>query len=378
MNAPNKTQYKVQCLQTGLCKQTLLSGLPSQAIGVPKIFMMDIMHLSVLNDPDLLLGLWRGTIDCYKPDNQLTWDWATLSKQKIWISHGDTVVTWVVFIPSSFGCAPRNPAKKINSGYKAWEFEIYIYGIGPTLFRHILPAPYWRNFCKLVTGIWILQRHVIAREDLHRAHQLLCEFAQEFEDLYSRSMEARIHFVRHSIHLLTHMAPETVRASPLSCYAQWALETIIGNLGREIRSDREPYANLTERAVLRAQTNSLRAQYPGVKIDVREKDPNALPPGARDLGGRYALLPRCDSAARPLSVGEYQALMKYWEDMDWPNKNNWPNGVVRWARLRLPNGQRARSTWFESTSQTPLRQTSCVEVCISLFLFILGYLNCSY
>ena len=58
MNAPNKTQYKVRRLQTGLCKQTLLSGLPSQAIGVPKIFTMDIMHLSVLNDPDLLLGLW--------------------------------------------------------------------------------------------------------------------------------------------------------------------------------------------------------------------------------------------------------------------------------------------------------------------------------
>lgn len=35
-----------------------------------------------------------------------------------------------------------NPVKRINSGYKAWEFEIYIYGLGLTLFRHILSAKY--------------------------------------------------------------------------------------------------------------------------------------------------------------------------------------------------------------------------------------------
>ena len=29
---------------------------------------------------------------------------------------------------------PQDPAKKLNTGYKAWEFQQYIYGLGPTLF----------------------------------------------------------------------------------------------------------------------------------------------------------------------------------------------------------------------------------------------------
>jgi len=42
------------------------------------------------------------------------------------------------FIPSSFGHAPWNPAEKVNSGYKAWEFQLYLVGLGPSLLRHIL------------------------------------------------------------------------------------------------------------------------------------------------------------------------------------------------------------------------------------------------
>ncbi|KAI0279678.1 hypothetical protein BC826DRAFT_889522, partial [Russula brevipes] len=34
----------------------------------------------------------------------------------------------------------------------------------------------------------------------------------------------------------------------------------------------------------------------------------------------------------------------------------------RWARLQLPNGQRARSIWSESNARSSLRRTSCVEI----------------
>ena len=83
------------------------------------------------------------------------------------------------------------------------------------------------------------------------------EFALEFEDLYYQCMESRIHFVRHSVHLLMHMGPETFHIGPLACYVQWTLETAIGNLDREIRQDRDIFTNLTQRAVIRAQVNSL-------------------------------------------------------------------------------------------------------------------------
>ena len=42
---------------------------------------------------------------------------------------------------------------------------------------------------------------------------------------------------------------------------------------------------------------------------------------------------------------EKEALLKYLEDMD--NLNEWQPMVTRWARLRLPNGQIARSAWKE-------------------------------
>ncbi|KAI0282450.1 hypothetical protein BC826DRAFT_921758 [Russula brevipes] len=317
------------------------------------------MHLSVLNDPDLLLGLWRGTLKCYPPDDVSTWDWAVLKDKKIWKAHGDSIEAATPFIPSSFGRAPRNPADKINSGYKAWEFQLYIYGLGPVLLRHILPQRYWEHYCKLVSGIQVLQRPEVTPDDLRYANIALKDFVRDFEALYYQHKACRIHFVRHSVHLLTHIAPETVRAGPLSCYAQWTMETAIGNLGKEIRQDKDPYRNLEERGVIRAQINSLMAMYPTLNINYGA---HGLSIHAHEFPDGFAFLPRCDSTARPMARGEYDALMIYWQHEGWPNRSSWPNVIFRWARLQLPNGQRARSIWSESNTRTSLRQTSCVEI----------------
>ena len=73
LEASNLLQYKDHCLKTGLCKQTILSRL-REGLG-PNIFPLDIMHLINLNDPDLFLGLWRGTVKVYPPDTLELWDW---------------------------------------------------------------------------------------------------------------------------------------------------------------------------------------------------------------------------------------------------------------------------------------------------------------
>lgn len=204
LGAGNLSQYRDRRLETGLCKQTILSGL-QEGLGIPNIFPLDIMHLINLNDPDLFLGLWRGTLKVYPPDQLELWDWRVLVGE-VWQAHGKTVALATPFIPSSFGCAPRNPAEKINSGYKAWEFQIYLLGLGPALLRHILPKKYWVNFCKYVSGVCLLQQWVISPNDLQQGHRLLCSFVKEFEELYYQRREERIHFIRQSIHLLTHIA----------------------------------------------------------------------------------------------------------------------------------------------------------------------------
>src|SRR6266567_2990342 len=248
LGANNPTQFKDRHLETGLCKQTIFSGLCS-GLGIPNMFPLDIMHLVNLNDPDLLLGLWRGMVKVYPSDNMELWNWRVLVGN-VWQAHGKTVALATPFIPSSFGHAPRNPAEKINSGYKVWEFQIYLIGLGSALLQYILPREFWLNYCKYVSGIRILQQWVIFMDDLRRGHKLLCEFAQEFEQLYYQRRAEQIHFVRQSIHLLTHLAPETICVGPLSCYAQWTIETAIGNLGEEIRMDRDAYANIAQRGVV--------------------------------------------------------------------------------------------------------------------------------
>jgi hypothetical protein len=351
LGANNPTQFKDRCLDTGLCKQTIFSGLRC-SLGIPNIFPLDIMHLVNLNNPDLLLGLWRGTIKVYPPDNIELWNWRVLVGN-VWQAHGKTVALATPFIPSSFGRVPRNPAEKINFGYKAWEFQVYLIGLSPALFRYILPKDYyWLNYCKYVSGIRILQQWVISPDDLRRGHRLICEFAQEFEQLYYQCRADRIHFVRQSIHILTHLASETIHVGPLSCYSQWTIETAIGSLGEEIRLDHDPYANIAQRGVLHAQLNSILAMFP--HLDLVNVDGDSLLCGAIDLGNGYVLLHMCQSTAMPVTDAEESAILRYWEARGWPNQDGWPRVVKRWSRLQLPNGQRARSRWYESHSTRPL------------------------
>jgi hypothetical protein len=154
------------------------------------------------------------------------------------------------------------------------------------------------------------------------------------------------------------MASETVRVGPLACYAQWTLETATGNLGDEIRQDKDPYTNILVRGVLQAQLNSILAMLPNLKL----KKDDGLPLGAKDLGNGYALLRACEDTAKPVTETDAAAIMIYWGQMDWPNRDRWPRAVMRRSRLRLPNGQTARTSWIGSRSRRPLRRTSCVKV----------------
>jgi hypothetical protein len=195
------------------------------------------------------------------------------------------------------------------------------------------------------------------------AHKLLVDFVTEYEELYYQCMESCIHFVRQSIHLLVHMAPKTLQLGPLACYAQWTLETTIGNLGREICQDQDLYANLTQHAILWAQTNSLHARFPGVKLEFGVCGAAASNQMCKfDNAPGYVFHPCREKVPSPVGEDELEALMVYWRAQNWPNGEQWHNALCRWAKLRLPNGQMARSVWYESSVSMKLCHTSCVEV----------------
>ena len=70
----------------------------------------------------------------------------------------------------------------------------------------------------------------------------------------------------------------------------------------------------------------------------------------------FKFLPRCKEFPSPLSEDELVAFKTYWTKQHWPNADAWPNAVCRWAKIQLPDGQKAHSVWYKSGVNTKLRQ----------------------
>ena len=127
----NQAEYERNRKLTGISKPSILNGLdPDFTLPVPLCFSVDLMHLLSLNLGELLIPLWRGTSTCDTADDKSTWDWATL-KGNVWVEHGKLVAAATPYFPALFHCPPRNPVKKINSGYKATEYYLYLFALGP-------------------------------------------------------------------------------------------------------------------------------------------------------------------------------------------------------------------------------------------------------
>jgi hypothetical protein len=160
--------------------------------------------------------------------------------------------------------------------------------------------------------------------------------------------------VRPSIHAVIHLARETIRCGPLNLLAQWALENTIGNLGQEVHQHSNPYANLSERALLRAQMNTLKAIHPEL-----ETGDNPHPRGSLVLKNGYVLLRARDRTPHRIQdQDEAQTIHDFLMQCRLPPMHS----IVRWARLQLPNGDIARSAWKELQNRNT-RTSHNVQVC---------------
>ena len=90
-----------------------------------------------------------------------------------------------------------------------------------------------------------------------------------------------------------------------------------------------------------------------------EPEENPIPWGGRDLGDGYVLLTATDTAKRSIQGCESVALSEYLATKGVELPANQVLSVVRWAWLRLPNGQVARTSWKES--QKPLSKSRCAR-----------------
>lgn len=359
----DNASYETRRRETGIARPSIFSGFPSDHIlDLPGCFPADLMHLISINIPELLLKLWRGQFKCHSTDDKATWDWVCLTGE-VWKLHGKQVEELLKFLPNSFDRPPRNPEEKLSSGYKAWEFLTYIYGYGPALFHGILPEKYWVHFCKLVRGVRLIHQRKATPEELLEAHQLLIQFVLEFEELYYQRKACRLHFCRQSIHALLHLVPEIIRLGPGAYYTQWTMERTIGNLGEEIKQHSNPYANLSQRAIRRAQINTLTRLIPDL---VPEKP---LPSSSHSLDGGYVLLGGKDEFKFCPEDKERTVILAYLEDAAGEQVDpGWGLGIIRWARLRLPNLQIVRAWWKEKHLRRVPRMGRNIMVCLSLSL----------
>ena len=341
LSSPYETEYRRRRLDTGIRKASIFSGL-CRILQLPTCFPGDAMHQPVINLTGLMLELWREQGNCREGDTSKdAWPWAVL-KGAVWKAHGKAVAEAARYFPQSFGRTPRNPAEKLSSGYKAWELLLYFYGLGPGLFIKLLPEAYYRHYCKLVVGIRIMYQHAISPSQLQLAYQHLLEWVIEFEILYYQQKTKRLHFVRQCVHSLVHLVPETLRVGPPSLSAQWTMERMIGHFGSLIKQPSNPFANLAEQARKVAEVNAIVAMWPNLE------QVQTNPRGSVDLGDGYLLLWPRDEKPYQLSPAEWNAFDGFCSSI--PNTGGTTRkSVYRWGRLRIPNGQTARSYWKEVT-----------------------------
>ncbi|EPQ50059.1 hypothetical protein GLOTRDRAFT_51086 [Gloeophyllum trabeum ATCC 11539] len=307
------------------------------------------MHLPALNIPDLLIPLWRGTLECPGEDKR-TWEWAVL-RGDVWINHGATVASCRPYLPTSFGRAPRNPAEKISSGYKAIKYMNYIYALGPGVFYDVLPLRFWQNFCKLVYGVRIICQRKITSKQVDDAHQALVHWEDEYERLYYCRKESRIPLVRPSAHTITHLPHQIIEYGPGVCSSQYCTENAIGFLGRQVRQPSNPFANLTQVTLRRVRLSALQAMVPGLV-----SNDAGLPHGAIDLGDNYTLMRAWDRYARHIKGSEARAIQLFLARYE--TRERQYIRVHRWSKVRLPNTQVARSAWKELERSNPNARVS--------------------
>ncbi|KAL7279560.1 hypothetical protein ACG7TL_005959 [Trametes sanguinea] len=365
LSAHNETRYKQLRRATGLCKPSIVSGLP-RALPIPFCFPPDLMHLSWLNIPELYLGLWRGSIKGSTQSNPKSWECAIWANEEKWIAHGRSVERAIPYLPGFFDRPPRNIAEKVNSGYKATEYKTWFYNYAPAMLRRKLPPAYWEQLCELVRGLTLVYAQTIQPEELVESKILLSAAVDHHERLYYARDPDRLHVVRPCIHSVWHAPDMIVLLGALICVTQLPMERLIGDLGSQIKQPSNPFANLSQRALRRCQENAIKALDPRLNQHGHSR-PGLHPRGACELGQGYVLLRARDRTARQVPGEEAGSFYDYFtvhapQLCTGQGRSSFAIKIQKWARLRLPDQTVVRSAWKEREKPlNKLRMARCIK-----------------
>ena len=220
LQATTMTTFKELQLETGISRPSICLGLQaSLTLPIPSCFPLNLMHLCSINILQLMIDIWRNKIEPKVDIASTKPDFIVLDTSDMWKAHGALIASVKPYLPTLFDHTPHDPALKFNSGYKACEFQLYFWVLGPAVFRLVLPHHLWMHYCKLVAMTQIIHQQKIHQDQIVQAHHLLIQWEKDFEQKYYAQDINRLHLVQPCIHVMVHLAQEMIRCGPLHLLA---------------------------------------------------------------------------------------------------------------------------------------------------------------
>ncbi|KIY65035.1 hypothetical protein CYLTODRAFT_445610 [Cylindrobasidium torrendii FP15055 ss-10] len=345
LGSRTQTEFNRNRTETGISKPSIFAALP-RTTPMPRLNPSDCMHRDMLNFSQLLISLLRGKIDHAADDKPEDWPWAVLTGD-MWGHHGALVEKWGSKLPSFIAPRPpRNPVLKINSGYKACEYQAWLYILAPGFLYSILPHPYFVNLCQFIRGTKIIHSFNASDTDLEEAHRCFLNAVIGYEMLYFQRDMGRLHFVCQSIHGHVHAAPEQLHVGCSAAVAQWTIERVISILETNFRQHSTPYAHLSAKAVRLCQIGTLQSM-----MTAQRTKKSRIPRGGEDLGDGYAVLAPRQGHCVDVTEEESTVILAYLQahgGMDLHMMGQENVQLERRGGLLLPNDQRVRTAWKET------------------------------
>lgn len=206
---------------------SLLEQIPvDMVLDIP----LDFMHLICLGVMKRLLLLWCSNA---KPPSKLS------SRQ---ISHiSDNLSVIAPHVPCEFSRRCRSLLEL--KGWKATEFALFLFYVGPIVLKDMLSADAYLNFQVLHVASTILSRtDVLADQSaINYAEMLMKYFVESFTTLYGRK------HVSHNIYNTLHIANDVRRFGSMHSFSAFQFENFLGSIKRQLRSGSKPLQQIIKR-----------------------------------------------------------------------------------------------------------------------------------
>jgi hypothetical protein len=381
-----KTKGKAASRDTGITGVPAISALPT-FMGPATFCLQDIAHLILLNLITLLFSILLG-LDKHLEDDPNSKLYTLSSEARtqlgIWVEES------YQFIPYSFSQSrARNTDKYLHTKYKMHEWWwVLDWCLVPMLRLLDYPLEYLKVAALLVSIVRDAFAHEYSEESRLKFKAKCSEFHNSWEDQFVHQDIRLADRMPMCVHHVIHLPKSIQNSAPLILSSQLVTERHIGDIERQIKSDRLPIANLFQQTILREQLAIVEIKYPELFDYLTEAKTFRLvvvtQPGSNVSGrspryNKWPLkeirrLPKESSISR-LWNQEVEATRRFYEanEVCIPNGRKFEDSMAlftRFGKAGLKNGEILRSYRQEAGFKGRCRSSRHFQVSLSFQLMV--------